>query len=779
MKKLLSIILSAMMIVGSASVIPVAAEEGDTPAGPSFNTSNALYVHAVVGSSDTQAWQAWQSVHGTDMSVSNNWEKYFFLPSSASETEVDIYNAYGDNVNVNGTVIPPHETATVSYDLNSSYFVRASGSSYTLKFMKSSAESAIYVNNTNVEGNESGVGTYLMDYLTASKSNYAKAEGAIVSSKGKIDNTSIKKIKGRGNTTWQNSNKKPFNITYSSKVSIGGMEKGKKYSLLANFQDDSLSRNRILYDLADAVDIPYASDSRYVDFYCNGFYWGSYQMTQKVEVGGSSLVNDFEETDYLNADGTVKEDFPFLCEVDASAADGEDYYVTCSDGLKITIKAPELTETDPGYNEVKNYVRNEFNKFYATTTQNGDISQYGDIESLTKLYFINELGKNWDSGASSMFLVHKQDKDGNYKFFGSPVWDYDNSLGNAVGVGNDLSGMGVTDYTLPTGWWCKYKGKSKNSSYTNNVLNRICRNSQIIAAAPTIWFEDFVPAIKHFTGEYPSETLNKEIYSSEAYLNLIRGSANMNYKSGWAFRTGSWIADHTRLSKAEFNELNGQYTTTGTATYTSDIDGAFNYAADWMATRAAWLSKQYYDSYTPSHELGDVNRNGYIEINDATEIQKYLAGLDTLDLEQLRLSDVDYSGDVTIDDVTKIQYYLAEFITEFTKPEPTPEPEPTRKVLFSNSLRWEGTIYCYCWDDNGYKLANWPGTEMQYVGLNEYDEDQYSFVVPEEANYVIFSNGSVQTSRIPYDSNVTGYYAKSTTNARGQHDWDSWTVAAN
>lgn len=142
------------------------------------------------------------------------------------------------------------------------------------------------------------------------------------------------------------------------------MSKGKKFSLLANYQDDSLTRNRFLYDLADAVGTPYASDSRYVDFYSDGYYWGSYQMTEKIEVGKSALVNDIDDTAYLDADGNVNKDFPFLCEVDSGAVDGEDYYVKCDDGIKVTIKAPELSEGDKGYNEVKNYVREKYNAFY-------------------------------------------------------------------------------------------------------------------------------------------------------------------------------------------------------------------------------------------------------------------------------------------------------------------------------------------------------------------------------------------------------------------------------
>ena len=144
--------------------------------------------------------------------------------------------------------------------------------------------------------------------LTRIKSNYSSATGAIVDRNGKIDNTSIKKIKGRGNSTWGKA-KKPYNITYSDKVSIGGMAKSKKFSLLANYQDDSLTRNRFLYDLADAVGTPYASDSRYVDFYSDGYYWGSYQMTEKIEVV-ECPVNDIDDTAYLDADGKCKQGFP-------------------------------------------------------------------------------------------------------------------------------------------------------------------------------------------------------------------------------------------------------------------------------------------------------------------------------------------------------------------------------------------------------------------------------------------------------------------------------------
>ncbi|MBQ5397846.1 MAG: CotH kinase family protein, partial [Ruminococcus sp.] len=350
MKRLCGIFLSIVMVLSVFAAAPASAEK--KPSAPAFKTAQALYAHAVLSSEDGEAWLKWQSktIEGSDEIEPS--VKYFFLPSCSSDSKLDVYNGFSTAVDVGGVVIEPSETAEISYSADKELPVKAGEESFTLKFMRSNAEAAIYVNGT--------VGDLeLTDYLNETKSNSAKATGAIVTPDGKIDNTPIKKIKGRGNTTWLKP-KKAYNITYDSKVSIAGMNEGKKFSILANYQDDSLARNRILYDLSDAVGMPYASDSRFVDFYSNGKYLGSYQLCEKIEVGKNTLVPDFSEKDYLDKDGNVKEDFPFLCEVDAGAQDGEDYYVKLSNGLKITIKAPELEEGDKGYDEVKSYVKSKF-----------------------------------------------------------------------------------------------------------------------------------------------------------------------------------------------------------------------------------------------------------------------------------------------------------------------------------------------------------------------------------------------------------------------------------
>jgi len=280
-------------------------------------------------------------------------------------------------------------------------------------------------------------------------------------------------------------------------------------------------------------------------------------------------------------------------EVDPSADDG-DYWFSTGD-LRVAIKSPELDPGDPGYDEVKACIREKFDHFYAATAPSGDLAGAADIESVAKLYLINELGKTWDSGAVSTFFTYQQDADGVYKFYGSPVWDYDNSMGNATGVQSDLQITGITDYGTYTGWWCRHKGK-KNASdeASDNIIARISLHPDVQAALPAIWFEDFVPALEHFAGNAYDARIETELKTREEYYALIMDSAEMNYKSGWLLNTGSWIADHSTLNKALYDASTQKMTVDATATnYDQTFEDMYNYATDWMLCRAAWLSEQF------------------------------------------------------------------------------------------------------------------------------------------------------------------------------------------
>jgi len=63
--------------------------------------------------------------------------------------------------------------------------------------------------------------------------------------------------------------------------------------------------------------------------------------------------------------------------------------------------------------------------------------------------------------------------------------------------------------------------------------------------------------------------------------------------------------------------------------------------------------------------LGDVNDDGVITINDATQIQKYLVKLLDLTEEQIEVADTSKDGNISIRDATLIQMLIAKYITEF------------------------------------------------------------------------------------------------------------------
>lgn len=669
MKKLICILLTLIMALGTLSITASAALPPINYKEVSYMQENMLYVHGVEGFSESEAWQHWQKLDiyrdydedelrsmGVTREDGISKEYYFFLPSGAGE-KVTILNTFSTQVTFNGEVIESGDFLEIPYSVTEDYAVHAENEEYTVRFRKSSAEAAIYVNNPDADGN----GTDLLTYLSKDKENDAKATGAIVDGNGNVDNTPIKKIKGRGNTTWVKE-KKPFNITYDEAVSINGMEATKKLSILANYQDSTLVRNRLLQDLADMVGIPYSSDSRFVDFYMNGEYLGAYQITQKVDIGKKNLVKVIEDETHLNEDGTLKEEFPFLVEIDAGAGSTDYHTYSSKAKCNLTVKGPELEEGDNYYNEVLNQVQTKFDKMYTAVVQNSDnLEDLVDIDSLAKLVLINELSKNWDVGISSFYLTYQADENGNYKFFGSPCWDYDNAIGNAKGIKGDLDRMGVKDYEEPTGWWSEYKlnsgrGSGKTGKYT--LPGYAMQNEKIFQRMAEIWFEDFVPALEVYNSENVSEG---ELFSKDVYYAYLKDSAAMNYEIGWRINTGDWICDHSELLLGAYNSETGEFTQdTEVTKYDVDtFEGEYKYMCDWLNTRAAWLSSEFHKMVYTSIILGDANLDGKVNVKDATLIQKAIAKLEKIEGDNFTAADVNSDEKLSVQDATNVQKYVA------------------------------------------------------------------------------------------------------------------------
>ena len=211
--------------------------------------------------------------------------------------------------------------------------------------------------------------------------------------------------------------------------------------------------------------------------------------------------------------------------------------------------------------------------------------------------------------------------------------------------------------------------------------------------------------------------------------------------------------------------------------------------------------------------IGDVNLNGAINVLDATAVQKYIVKLITLsDKALIAAARCDAEDDiVSVKDATYIQMYVTKLdghgnvgtyyeseVTPTTAPvtepateeptvapttvpattapvtEPTTTPSSTYTVKFTDSLNWDGTLYCYSWAEDGTSTKSWPGVAMTYLNTNDYGQKVYSVEVPNTVNYIIFTNGSSQTIDIGFDGTSLNYYTESQYDSKGHAYVGTW-----
>ena len=211
----------------------------------------------------------------------------------------------------------------------------------------------------------------------------------------------------RGNST-SGAEKAPYNIRFSERVSLLGMDRGRKWSLLANLYDKTLMRNYVAYTLAGQMGLPYTSQCRFVEVYLNGEYRGSYNLIEPITDGRGRVEIDTENLD-------------FIFEVDMNRNDGS-YYFKPKHGQRMKVNKPEKVDSD-GRAVLKDFF--DLMDEALMTHDMAAYSQYIDVDSFVDFYIHSELTKSIDVYDFSTRYFMKEGK-----LFAGPVWDYDLSMGN-------------------------------------------------------------------------------------------------------------------------------------------------------------------------------------------------------------------------------------------------------------------------------------------------------------------------------------------------------------
>jgi len=318
----------------------------------------------------------------------------------------------------------------------------------------------------------------------------------IYNSDGTIDvDHALCGFRQRGNIT-RDYPKKAMAVKFVEKQKVLGMNKHKRWCLLANWKDRSMLRNTVALALADVFEdgngIGWNPNGKNVELVYNGIHVGNYYLCEQIKID-KNRVNTLKPyadilTDYnagLVADAPTYETCGYLIEVD-------DYYDEPYRFKSTYLSMPfmfkdDFDDTQLGqsiYNSVQSFVNSAERAIYYNWWDEV-YSDYIDRGSFIDYLIINEIVMNNEyKHPKSLYL----NKSGNGKLFAGPVWDFDyRTFPNITEINSHAAqGLGQTssqDYTK-----LQFKNSS-NSGYKYFWYRSLIQDPNFVAALKARWNE--------------------------------------------------------------------------------------------------------------------------------------------------------------------------------------------------------------------------------------------------------------------------------------------------
>ena len=266
----------------------------------------------------------------------------------------------------------------------------------------------------------------------------------------------LEKIKGRGNTSWEQE-KKPYNITLQDSVTLPGMTgQTTDYSLVSS-SDLTFLRNRISNEMGELAGTGSMACIR-VNLYINNSFEGVYELYQRITPENMNLTDLEELTEQANplrseeslnqlTTGLTLDDWNqsitgkwwdyennpenitggYILEADnAIRYSGEASGFILESGAYMVSKSPAYL-SEAQYQYISSYVQECENVMRESVGLDDyqALSAYIDIPSFVGKYLVEEVSKNIDCSSTSQYFY--KDQDG--LLHAGPVWDYDWAYG--------------------------------------------------------------------------------------------------------------------------------------------------------------------------------------------------------------------------------------------------------------------------------------------------------------------------------------------------------------
>lgn len=389
--KIIPGILSMVLICLIAMVSFLGEPEGENAFSPSF------YVCTETDGREEQI-VPWKDSDGS---------YWIFLPGYA-RMEQTVFCSGADTVLIDGLPVSDGD-ALDRYEWNTTYSLSCSSEAGSVQsavtFIRAEGIPSLYVD----------VASGSMEYIHMEKGNQESGTLRLYTSGGDLNYAgSLESVKGRGNSSW-GADKKPYNLKLTQDADLLGMGSAGNWTLLAEGYNVLNIRNKIVYEFADEVGMPYAPDCEWVSLYMNGTYMGLYLLSERNEVH-PERINIPQEGSFLismESQGNLdKQKIPYLS-------------VGSTQVLRVRHASMSEKELTDRWITLKNALMSETG---ADPVTGKHWQELIDMDSWVRKYLVEEVFGNPDGGVLSQFF-YMDGADPEQRITAGPVWDYDYAMG--------------------------------------------------------------------------------------------------------------------------------------------------------------------------------------------------------------------------------------------------------------------------------------------------------------------------------------------------------------
>ena len=599
----------------------------------------------------------------TDLDYTDVWYsewddcRYLFLPATADRTALTITYDADDTLYLDGQAVVSGEPTDLLAEADIFYLAVGETDCGALRIMQSD-HGVIYLTTSHGGTDALDANRFLVETGAALMLD---ADGGIVY------DGELEKFTAHGNSSWDYSQKKSYNIKLPQKEDLYGLGKAKKWALVANYLDHSMLRNKLTEEMCKAAGMAYVMDSTFVDFYADGSYRGTYQLSERVQIQKERVnIRDLEEkTEDKNADDLdtypqavvgadslldyVEDSYKYY-EIPNDPADITGGYLmqfqqwnrypgktmsgfVTSRGQAIELNGPEYA-SKAQVEYIRSFVQDAEDAIYSETGCNAKgkhYSDYIDVDSLILAYLAQEISMNVDGTFTSFYLWKDSDKKGDGKLHFGPAWDFDLAYGNFAAsrsnsdglIGHSMGTAHLFAACFPISGYLESDRPTVGVSWIGALYKQEGFEAQVAA----LYYERFEPFLYTLTqGETP-------------YLTQMAAA----------------LRPSAEMSNARWHTYGGvKYTVFGGSSG-ADYMGSAELVRQFIERRKNGLEALWHPLVM---RPGDVDANGVFDIADVIVLQKWLHAVPDAHLAIWQAADLDEDGRLDSFDLSRMKRAL-------------------------------------------------------------------------------------------------------------------------